>query len=125
MAEKKLADLSKVEWDLMNVLWREAPMAAAEVRARFQEDRGWSHTTVKTMLDRLVAKGYLKSDDAQLAHVYAPAVPRARTVRQALTETLDRLLGDNLQPLAAYAARRKGLSKDELEALSKLLEGED
>lgn len=125
MNTKKLPDLSKVEWDLMNVLWRDAPMTAAELRTRFQEERGWSHTTVKTMLERLVAKGYLKCDDSKVAHAYMPAVPRAKTVRQALTETLDRLLGDNLQPLAAYAARRKGLSKEELDALKKLLEGED
>jgi len=125
MPKKKLADLSKVEWDLMNLLWREAPMTASEVRAHFAADRGWSHTTVKTMLERLVGKGYLKSDDSKVAHVYTPAVPRTRTVREALAETLDRILDDNLQPLAAYAARRKGLSAKELEALKELLEGED
>ncbi len=122
MSTPKLPDLSKVEWNLMNVIWRYKKATVSDVYAYFKERRGWSYTTVKTMMQRLVKKGYLESDASQRAHVYKPAVTRRSTVKKALSETLDRVLDDELAPLVAYASRRRNLSDEDIETLKKILE---
>ncbi len=44
---------------LLQLLWDESPLGATEIADRVPNDRGWTITTVKTLLSRLVAKGAL------------------------------------------------------------------
>jgi BlaI family penicillinase repressor len=124
MNRGKLRDLTKVEWDLMNRIWRRRSVTVADVHNHFLKERGWSYNTVKTMMQRLVKKGYLLCDDSQRAHTYSPAVSRRRVVRRTLAEALDRILDDGFDPLVAYAAKRRNLSDEEIERLRELLEKE-
>jgi predicted transcriptional regulator len=125
MDKLPLPDLTKVEWELMNVIWRRKNATVSDVHGHFLEKKRWSYTTVKTMMERLVRKGYLASDDSKVAHVYTAAVPRASAVKKVLAETLDRILDDSLSPLVVYASRRRNLSEKELLTLKALLEKED
>ena len=124
MRKAKLRDLSKMEWDIMNQIWCRRKVSVAEIYSHFLKKRRWSHNTVKTMMQRLVKKGYLICDDSQRAHIYRPAVPRRHVAGKALTETLDRILDDGFGPLVAYAARRKDLSDEEVTKLKEILEKE-
>lgn len=125
MGNKPVRDLSKVEWDLMNEIWKRGRVTVAELHERFAPERGWSHNTVKTMLQRLVKKGYLTCDDSARSHVYAAAVPQERAVRHTLGELLDRVLEAGFGPLVAYAARKKNLSAAEIERLREILEKDE
>ena len=124
MRKDKLPDLTKVEWDLMNRIWRDRTVTVANVHAHFLSERGWSYNTVKTMMQRLVKKGYLTCDDSQRAHVYKPGVSRVHTVRKAVAVTLDRMLEGELAPLVVYAARHHKLSEEEIMKLRQILEKE-
>ena len=124
MSKRKVRDLTKVEWDLMNQIWRRSSVTVADVHAHFLQDRAWSYNTVKTMMQRLVKKGYLLSDNSQRAHTYRPALSRRRGVKRTLTEALDRILDDGFGPLIAYAAERRDLSDEEIMKLSEILEKE-
>jgi BlaI family penicillinase repressor len=125
MGKMQLPDLSKAEWDLMNVMWRRKQATVAEVCEDLSAERGWTHNTVKTMLQRLEKKGYLLRDATRHAHLYQPAVRRRQVVRRALATSLDKILDAGFGPLVAYAAERKGLSDEEIAALRKLLEKEE
>ena len=124
MSKRERRDLTKVEWDLMNQIWRRRSVTVADIHAHFLEERAWSYNTVKTMMQRLVKKGYLVSDDSQRAHTYRPALSRRRVVKRALGEALDRILDDGFGPLIAYAAERRDLTDEEIMKLSEILEKE-
>ena len=121
MSNNQLPDLSKAEWDLMNVLWRRKRLSVTQVHEHFFSERHWSYNTVKTMMRRLMKKGYLLCDDSARTHLFSPAVPRRKAVSNTLGETLDRLLDDRFGPLVAYAAQRRGLSDEQIEQLKKIL----
>jgi BlaI family transcriptional regulator, penicillinase repressor len=124
MATQKLPSLTPVEWDLMNEIWRHRGATVADVHALFVGKRGWNHNTVKTMMQRLIKKGYLRRETSQRAHFYSPAVERSRVTARALGDTLDRILENGFGPLVAYAADRKNLSREEVAKLREILEGE-
>lgn len=124
MGKRRLPVLSRVEWDLMNEIWRRGQATVADVQRHFLSERGWEHNTVKTMMQRLVRKGYLRCDRSERSHLYRPAVDRDQTASHALTETLDKILEHGFGPLVAYAAERKKLSREEIKALKDLLEGD-
>ena len=68
--------IAEAEYAVMEVLWQEAPLTAAEVAERVPAERGWSIRTVKTMLARLLAKGVLAHEEEGRRYLYRPAVAR-------------------------------------------------
>ena len=116
--------ISGAEHEIMEVLWRESPLTAAEVAERIPADKDWSIRTVKTLLSRLLGKGILSHEEEGRRYLYRPAVAREDYVAQESGRLIDRLFGGRVTPLVAHLARRERLSdKDiaEIEALLKAL----
>jgi len=116
--------IGEAEYAVMEVLWREAPLTAAEVADRAPAERGWSIRTVKTMLARLLAKGVLAHEEDGRRYLYRPAVARADYVAQESGKLIDRMFGGRVTPLVAQLAERDRLSPAdiaEIEALLKAL----
>lgn len=120
MAER----ISGAEHEIMEVLWRELPLTAAEVATRAPAARAWSIRTVKTLLARLLAKGAVAHQEQGRRYLYRPAVAREDYVAGELRALLDRLFGGSVTPLVAQLAERNDLSATdiaEIEALLKAL----
>jgi BlaI family penicillinase repressor len=120
MAER----ISGAEHEIMEVLWQDSPLTAADVAERVPVSRGWSIRTVKTLLSRLLAKGALTHEEEGRRYLYRPAVAREDYVAQESRRMLDRLFGGRLTPLVAHLAERDSLSERdiaEIEALLKAL----
>ena len=116
--------IGEAEYAVMEVLWNEAPLTAAEVAGRVPAERGWSIRTVKTMLARLLAKGVLAHEEEGRRYLYRPAVARADYVAQESGRLIDRMFGGRVTPLVAQLAERDRLSDAdiaEIEALLKAL----
>lgn len=116
--------ISDAEHVVMEVLWEEAPLTAAEVHQRIDPARGWSDRTVKTMLSRLLTKGALAHEEEGRRYLYRPAVARDDYVSGESRKLVDRLFGGRLSPLVAHLAERDELSAEdvaEIEALLKAL----
>jgi BlaI family penicillinase repressor len=116
--------ISEAEQEVMEVLWRESPLAASDVADRVDRGRGWSARTVKTLLSRLLAKGVLAHEEDGRRYLYRPTIPREDYVAQESGKLIDRMFGGRVTPLVAHLAERDRLSpKDiaEIEALLKEL----
>lgn len=116
--------ISEAEQVVMEALWDEAPLTAAEVAERIPATRGWRITTVKTMLARLLAKGVLTHEEVGRRFLYRPIVSRDDYAAQESTRLIDRLFGGKIGPLVAQLAQRDRLTdRDiaEIEALLKAL----
>ena len=116
--------ISEAEHIVMEVLWREAPLTAAEVSERIESPRDWSLRTVKTMLSRLLAKGALLHEEDGRRYLYRPAIERDEFVAGESDRLLDRMFGGRVTPLVAHLAERNQLSPEdvaEIEALLKAL----
>ena len=116
--------ISGAEHEVMEVLWRESPLTAAEVAERVPAERDWSIRTVKTLLSRLLAKNILAHEQDGRRYLYRPAVAREDYVAQESRRLLDRLFGGRVTPLVAHLAERDVLSERdiaEIEALLKAL----
>jgi predicted transcriptional regulator len=116
--------IGEAEYAVMEVLWKDAPLTAAEVAERVPAERGWSIRTVKTMLSRLLAKGVLAHEEEGRRYLYRPAVARADYVAQESGRLIDRMFGGRVTPLVAQLAERDRLTPAdiaEIEALLKAL----
>ena len=117
MAER----ISEGEQAVMEVLWADSPLTAAEVAERIPEERGWSERTVKTMLGRLLTKGALVHEEDGRRYLYRPAVKRADYAMRETRKLVDRLFGGRAAPLVAQLAANEGLTQQDIAELQALL----
>jgi predicted transcriptional regulator len=113
--------IAEGEYAVMEVLWREAPLTAAEVAERVPAHRGWSLATVKTMLSRLLAKGVLSHEEDGRRYLYRPAIEREDYVAEESGRLLDRMFAGRVTPLVAQLAARDRLSQADIEEIEALL----
>jgi len=113
--------ISDAEWSVMEVLWARGVSTAADVIAA-SADRGWNHSTVRTMLARLVEKGALKYEVDGPRYVYRPAVTRRRCVREESRTFLDRVFKGDVGSLLLHYVSDSNIDAEDLEALRRALD---
>src|SRR5918998_522084 len=113
--------IGDAELAVMEVLWGEAPLTAAEVAERVPAERGWSFRTVKTMLSRLLAKGALSHEEDGRRYLYRPAIRREDYVAEESGRLIDRMFAGRVTPLVAHLAARDRLSPADIEEIEALL----
>ena len=59
MPMKKLPQISEAEYEVMKIVWKNAPVSTNEVTETLTRTTDWSPKTIQTMLKRLVNKGAL------------------------------------------------------------------
>ena len=118
---RKQPKISEAEMQLVQLLWDESPLGATEIADRAPADRGWTITTVKTMLARLVAKGALKAEPQGRKYLYSPVVARQDVAADQARGLIDRLFGGRVSPLVAQLAERKQLSDQDIAELEKIV----
>lgn len=120
-----LPRLSRSEWSVMNACWKLGRATAREVHGLAGARNRWEYRTVKTLLDRVAAKGYLEVEKVEGVRVYQPAVERSRAVRRAVDDFLDNVLEGSVAPVLAHLADARRLDHDEVERLRRLLRETD
>jgi BlaI family penicillinase repressor len=114
--------LSDFELDIMVCFWKGEELTAPEVFKLLGEERGVTYSTIKTIIDRLEAKGALvRTKNEGRTIFYRSAVKRDRIRRPLLKSFLRRIYGDDLRPLFAHLLRDQPLSEAELSYLRQLL----
>jgi len=119
-AERK--DLSKAEWKVMRIVWELQKAMAREVYTIAGERHSWTPATVKTILRRLVDKGYLSTTQVGNGFVYRPAHSPLTTLRTAADSLLTNAVDGTTGPLLAHMVEQTLLGPDDLDALQKLID---
>ena len=119
-AERK--DLSKAEWKVMNVVWELRKAMAREVYAIAGEKHSWTPATVKTILKRLVDKGYVTTTRVGNGFVYRPAQTALSTLQSAADALVTNAVEGVTGPLLAHMVERMPLSEADLDSLQKLID---
>jgi BlaI family transcriptional regulator, penicillinase repressor len=115
-------DLSAAEWKVMKIVWDLQKGMAREVYTVAGEKHGWAPATVKTLLKRLVDKGYLATTTVGNGFVYRPAQSALAILRNAADTLLEHTTRTATGPLLAHMVESCPLGEDDLDALQKLIE---
>ena len=113
--------ISDAEHAVMEVLWKRAPMTAAEVADQVVRHKDWSLQTVKTLLSRLAAKAVVGTERDGRRFLYSPLVERDDYLTGVSRNFVDRLFGGKVTPLVAHLAEADELSADDIREIEELL----
>jgi BlaI family penicillinase repressor len=120
LAQRKA--LSKAEWKVMRIVWELQKAMAREVYTIAGEKHSWTPATVKTILKRLVDKGYLSTTQVGNGFVYRPAGSAFSALQAAADVLLDNTIEGTTGPLLAHMVEQTSLSEADLDALQKLID---
>lgn len=113
--------ITNAEWEVMLVVWGKAPVAAAAIAAELESAQGWTLTTVRTLLRRLVEKGALSQQLEGKRYLYVPLVSMESCIRRESDTFWDRVLGRAPGATLVNLVRRADLSPSDIEELRKIL----
>jgi BlaI family penicillinase repressor len=97
----KQYELTEAEWDIIQVVWEREPCAAPEVQEELVARKKWTYSTVKTLMDRMVAKGLLTTE---------------------LMRTVKRAFGGAFTPMMQFMLESDALSQKELQELQGMIQ---
>jgi predicted transcriptional regulator len=117
----RLPKLSKLEMQIMEVLWTAGPSAIREVQESFGPKNRPAYTTVQTMVYRLEAKKALRrTRKIGNAHIFEAVLSREAAQRRLVDEFLS-LFGGRMQPVMAQLIEAGNLSPKDVNDAEKLL----
>jgi predicted transcriptional regulator len=112
-------ELTAAEQSVMEVLWeRETGATVREiVLAVYGRHEHSLHGGVKSFLDRLTEKGYVKADKSEFAHKFFPVVTRQQFVGTQLKRMADSHFGGSLVPMLLSLLEQSKLTRKDRAAI--------
>ena len=114
--------ISEAESQVMAAVWAADGAAGADaILAAVGPANGWTESTVRTLIHRLIRKGALRSERRRGAVVYVALAPREAWVTAEGQGLLDRLFGGQVAGLVDHFTRERAVSADDLARLKRLV----
>ena len=113
--------LSPAQMEIMEIVWEKGELAAVEVRQLLADGRELARETVRTMLERMEDKGWLKHRVVGRTFFYSAAVPRGATAGQKVVELIDTVCGGSPERLMTALLDYRGLSAEEAARIEALI----
>jgi len=118
---KPTVELTKAEWSVIKAVWENEPCTAPAIQEKLSQPTGWTYSTVRTLMDRMVAKGVLKAKKEGKLTIYQSVVTRAQAQRGELFYALKHAFNGALTPMVQCLLENHKLDADELEELASLI----
>jgi BlaI family transcriptional regulator, penicillinase repressor len=120
--QRSKMNITSAESVVMEVLWRDGPRDAEEIVAALADSQGWSTTTVRTLLDRLIKKGAVaKAKEAGKPIVFTAVVRREDYTHAESKTLIDRLYEGRLGPMFAQFSQRERLTDEDIAELKAII----
>lgn len=110
------------ELEILQVLWTHGPSTVREVHEALSEKKPLGYTTVLKLLQIMTAKGIVRRDEGQRAHVYEACQPAEKTKRQLAMDMIQRVFDGSASELMLHALAGRPASREEIEELRRLLD---
>jgi BlaI family transcriptional regulator, penicillinase repressor len=113
--------LSLAQKEIMEIVWDKGEVAAVEVRDLLADGRELARETVRTTLQRMEDKGWLKHRVVGRTFFYSAVVPRDATAGQRVIELIDTVCGGSPERLMTALLNYRGLSAEEAARIEALI----
>lgn len=122
MSNKPLQKPTASELEILRVLWERGPSTVRDVYDALNEKKLTGYTTVLKMLQIMTAKGSVRRNEDQRAHVYEACVAAEKTKQQLAGDVLQRVFEGSASQLMLHALAGRRTSREEIEELRRLLD---
>lgn len=115
---------SPTELALLKHLWSAGEQSARELHAAAGEQLGWTYSSTRRTLDRMIEKGLVGVRDAHGVRVYSAAAAKLTTLAELARDFMTNVLETDHPPVAAFTGSRL-LTDEEAAELERMLAEEE
>ena len=123
MAKREKSVLTKLELQIMQVIWKRGASTVTAVQEGLEQQL--AYTTVQTMLNILHRKGKLKRELRGRAFAYSATVTEAKASIHAVRDLVDRMFGGSSEDLVMSLIKSRQIDPKKIAELSKRLDEEE
>jgi BlaI family transcriptional regulator, penicillinase repressor len=109
------------ELEILHILWERGPSTVREVHEALHERRPIGYTSVLKLMQIMTAKGMVRRNEEQRAHVYEAEQPAEKTKRELAQDVLQRVFDGSASELMMHALSVRKASKEEIDEMRRLL----
>ncbi len=119
--------LSPLEWEIMEIIWSQSAkmVSVREVINSAYPNGEKAYTTVQTVMNNLLLKGYLTKEKIGLVNFYKPLKRRRDQLKNEMSRFVDKAFGGSFLSLANYLIDSKSLSVEEIADLRRIIDQHD
>ena len=117
----KKPELAAAEWEIMKIVWQEEPCAAGTVQDSLQNSKNWAYSTVKTTMDRMVKKNFLKTKSIRNLQLFSSNITEEEAKRDEIFKTLKRAFNGALTPMMQFLLQNEKFSEKDSKELRSLV----
>ena len=117
----KTVELTQAEWTIIKAVWDTEPCTAPAIQERLLKETRWTYSTVRTLMDRMAAKGLLSAVKERNVTLYRSLVTRNQAQRSELLHTLKHVFNGALTPMVQCLLESGNISSKELSELESLI----
>ena len=118
---KPTVELTEAEWTIIKAVWEHEPCAAPSIKEVLHKQTAWTYSTVRTLMDRMVAKGLLSAEKVRNLTFYRSAITREQAQRGELLYALKHAFNGALTPMVQCLLQTGEISAGELAELELLI----
>ena len=118
---KAKIELTGAEWTIIKAVWEAEPCAAPAIQEKLFGKTRWTYSTVRTLMDRMVAKGLLAAEKVRNLTVYRSVISREQAQRGELFYALKHAFNGALTPMVQCLLDTREVSREELAELKKII----
>jgi BlaI family penicillinase repressor len=118
---KSPTELTEAEWTIIKAVWDAEPCTAPAIQEKLFQATGWHYSTVRTLMDRMAAKGALRAKKQGKLTIYQSAVTRGEAQRGEMVYALKHIFNGALTPMVQCLLEDRHLDEKELASLEALI----
>ena len=118
---KSEIELTEAEWAIIKAVWDDEPCAAPTIQEKLFKKTKWTYSTVRTLMDRMVAKGILTAEKVRNLTLYRSLITPQQAPRGELLYALKHAFNGALTPMVHCLLDSNDISAEELAELESLI----
>lgn len=122
MAKRSSRRPTELELEILKILWQGGPLTVRKVRDALAPVRELAYTSVMTVMNIMVDKGYLARRKDSPRYVYRPRVSEKATTGRMLRDLVNRAFDGSASAVMVNLLRTADLDRAEIERLRELLD---
>lgn len=119
--KKKATYLSRIEWELMKICWDKGKTTAKVIHEESLKIKERGYQTIKTMLDRMVVKGFLERERFGPVWLYKPTVSRSKGIMKEIGDFVNLALDGSHLPVIEHFLRSTTKESESFKTLKKMI----
>ncbi len=120
---KQKKELSRLELQVMDVVWELGDCSSAEVIAEFCKKRPLAETTIRTVLTNLRKKGYLEPiPTVERGYRLRATVARESVAGRWMSNLVDNLFGNSPREAICHLLKDENITDEDLNEIGRLIQ---